>query len=174
MYRHPIQRRRVAVALALTYVLTLQAACGASTLSKLHDRLNQVAKSLNAAAKTNHSFYEGGVYGAVGSEPAIAIRAKAATAIHDANEKLILALNLAQQLTPATFEQGKLAVLSALADAAAGLHTGNQKIDLVLQSVATLINQAVVLIEAFKSADLRYALPEIRTWQIQEVNAWAS
>jgi len=164
-------RQRLLVPLALIYVLTLQAACGASTLSKLHDTLNKTTKSLNAAAKTNHSFYEGGVYGAVGSAEAIAVRAKAATVIHDANEKLILALNLAQQLTAATFEQGKIAVLGALADAAAGLHTGNVKIDLVLQAVATLINQAVVIIEAFKSADLRIVLPEIRGWRLEAVNA---
>ena len=161
--------RQILIAIFLVAAV-LNQACGASTLSKLHDRLNQVAKSLNAAAKTNHAFYEGGVYGTVGSDGAIQIRQKAATTIHDANEKLILALNLAQQLTPATFEQGKLAVLSALADAAAGLHVGNQKIDLVLQSVATIINQAVVLIEAFKSADLRIVVPEIRTWQIAEVS----
>lgn len=156
----------------LAFNIASQAACGASTLSKLHDSLNQAAKSLNAAAKTNHQFYEGGVYGAVGSDPAIAVRQKAATVIHDANEKLILALNLAQNLTAATFEQGKLAVLQALADAAAGLSAGNTKIDLILQSVATIINQAVVLIQAFKSAQLQYVLPEIRTWRMEAV--WAS
>lgn len=163
--------KRLLLVLLLAFTIIFQAACGPSTLSKLHDQLNKVAKSLNAAAKTNHSFYEGSVYGAVGSDAAIAIRAKAATVIHDANEKLILALNLAQQLTPTTFEQGKIAVLGALADAAAMLHTGNVKIDLVLQAVATLINQAVVLIEAFKSAQLRYVLPEIRTWRLEAVNA---
>jgi hypothetical protein len=167
------QRRKLTVALLATFLsfnIAFQAACGASTLSKLHDSLNQAAKSLNAAAKTNHQFYEGGVYGAVGSPNAITTRQKAATVIHDANEKLILALNLAQNLTAATFEQGKLAVLQALADAAAGLSTGNTKIDLVLQSVATIINQAVVLIQAFKSAQLKYVLPEIRTWKLAEVS----
>ena len=164
-------RRKLILPLILIYVVTLQAACGPSTLSKLHDSLNKVAKSLNAAAKTNHSFYEGGVYGVVGSDAAIATRAKAATVIHDANEKLILALNLAQQLTPTTFEQGKIAVLSALADAAAMLKTGNVKIDLVLQAVAVLITSAVTLIESFKSAQLRYVLPEIRTWRLEAVNA---
>ena len=163
--------RRLILPLILIYVVMLQAACGPSTLSKLHDSLNKVAKSLNAAAKTNHSFYEGGVYGAVGSASAIETRAKAATVIHDSNEKLILALNLAQQLTTATFAQGKIAVLGALADAAAGLHTGNVKIDLVLQSVAALINSAVVLIQGFQAVHLPYVLPEIRTWRLEAVNA---
>lgn len=166
-----ISTKKLVITLMLVQVLVVQTACGASTLSKLHDRLNQVAQSLNAAAKTNHSFYEGGVYGAVASPEAIAVRQRAATVIHDANEKLILALNLAKQLTPATFEQGKLAVLTALADAAAGLHTGNVKIDLVLQSVATLINQAVVLIQAFQAADLPYVLPAIHTWRLEAINA---
>src|SRR6185369_16728669 len=119
--------RRIAITLALSYVLVLNAACGASTLSKLHDTLNKTAASLNAAAKTNHSFYEGGVYGAVASPAAIATRQKAAAAIHDANEKLIVALNLAKGLTAATFEAGKLAVLQSLADAASLLHTGNDR-----------------------------------------------
>lgn len=156
------------VCLLLPSMLSLQG-CGPGTLHQLHTKLNVAAKTLNAAAKTNHQFYDGGIYGPVGTATAIAWRQKGAAAVHDSNEYLIQALTLAQQLTPATFEQGKLAVLDALSKAAGSLHVGNQSIDLVLQGVATIINQAVVLIEAFKSSDLRYALPEIRTWQIERV-----
>jgi hypothetical protein len=143
--------------------------CGPNDLHKLHTELNLTAKSLNAAAKTSHQFYESGIYGPVGSAHAIEVRQRAAKAIHDANEFLIQALNLAKQLTPETFEQGKLAVLQALAQAAGVLHTGNQSIDLVLQGVAALINNAVILIQAFKSADLRYVIPRIQSWQVAEV-----
>ena len=155
--------------LALSCVVITQSACGPSDLSKLHEALNKTSKSLNAAAKTNHAFYEGGVYGVVGSAAAIAVRQKAATVIHDSNEKLIVALNLAQNLTTATFEQGKLGVLEALSQASAGFAIGNKAIDLVLQSVATLINQAVAIIQIFKASHLRFVLPEIRTWQIAQV-----
>lgn len=161
---------RPCLTLALASCLIITAACGPSTLTKLHDTLNKTAKALNAAAKTNRDFYEQSVYGAVGSTKAIDLRQKAATVIHDSNEKLILALNLAQNLTAATFEQGKIAVLQSLADAAAGLNTGNTRMDLVLQSVATLITQAVALIQIFKASQLQYVLPEIRTWTIAEVS----
>lgn len=162
------------LALSLTLGSLSQMACGANDLHKLHDTLNKTARALNAAAKTNHSFYESGIYGVKGGDGAIKIRQKAATVIHGANEQLIVALNLAKGLTTETFESGKLGVLQALATAASGLTTGNMNIDLVLQSVATLINQAVVLVQAFQSQHLKYALPEIRTWQIAEVTQWAS
>lgn len=162
--------RQLLLTLFLAFTLSFQLACGASTLSKLHDSLNKAAKSLNAAAKTNRAFYEGGIYGVTGSPEAIALRQRGATAIHDANEKLIAALTLAQGLTPATFETGKLGVLTALSQAVGLLKTGNQQIDLVLQSVALLINQAVVIIEAFQASHLPTVLPEIRTWRLEVVN----
>jgi len=168
--RHLI-RRRIALTFLITSSLIVSTACGASTLSKLHDALNKTAKALNAAAKTNHNFYETGIYGAVGSEAAIRVRQQGATVIHGSNEKLILALNLAKGLTAETFQQGKLAVLQALGQAAAGLHTGNQSIDIVLQGIAALINQAVILIEAFRSSDLRFVLPRIQSWQIERITA---
>jgi hypothetical protein len=146
------------------------AACGKSDLHKLHDSLNQAAKALNAAARTNRQLYEGGAYGPVNTDKSVQIRAKAATVIHKANENLILALNLAKGLTEATFDHGKLAVLQALAQAGAGLRTGEQTVDLILQTVATLITQATVIIQAFQSNHLKYVLPEIKTWQIREVN----
>lgn len=154
----------------LMYSMVIQG-CGANDLHSLHTALNKAARSMKAAADTNHQLYEGGVYGPVGNEAAIKVRQKAATVIHDANEKLILALTLAKSLTTATFEQGKLAVLAALSQAVAGLHVGNQTVDLILQSVAAVINEAVVLIQAFKSADLRFVLPAIQDWKLAEVAA---
>lgn len=155
---------------SVTGLVVTQASCGADDLSKLHDRLNQTAKALNAAAKTNRQFYDSGIYGAVGSSEAIKWRQKGAEAVGFANDKLIIALTLAKGLTKETFESGKLAVLQALSQAVASLHVGKQEIDLVLQGIATIINQAVVIIGAFKSADLRYVLPRIQTWQIAEVS----
>lgn len=163
--------KRLFAALTISFCLVFQMACGAGTLSKLHDTLNKVAKSLNAAAKTNRGLYEGGIYGVTGSPGAIELRQKGATVIHGANEKLIVALTLAQGLTAETFETGKLGVLQALSQAAIMLKTGNQTMDLVLQSVAVLINQAVLLIQAWQASHLPYVLPEIRTWRIQEVTA---
>lgn len=166
-----MKRKLLSLSVAVVMVigsLGLQG-CGASDLSKLHDSLNRVARSLNAAAKTNRNFYENGIYGVTGSPVAIEWRQKGATAIHSANEKLILALNLAKQLTPETFEQGKLAVLQALAQASAGLNTGNANFDFVLVSIAALITQAVLLIEAFQSHQLKYVLPEIQTWKLEGV-----
>lgn len=159
----------VLVPTGIVALTATQTACGPNTLTKLHDTLNKTAKALNAAAKTNRSFYDAGIYGAVGSDAAIVVRQKGATAIHAANENLIIALNLAKGLTEETFAMGKLEVLKALADAAAGLHTGNVKLDLVLQGVATLINQAVILIEAFNARDLDQVLPVIRTWEIKKL-----
>jgi hypothetical protein len=159
--------------LALLLVLAIGSlglqGCGKSDLSKLHDHLNTTAKALNAAAKTNRLFYENGTYGPTGSPEAIAFRQKGATAVHTANDKLIVALNLAKALTPATFEQGKLGVLAALAEAKGGLQIGNPAFDLVLSSIITSITTIVALIEAFQSYQLKHVLPEIQSWKIAEV-----
>jgi hypothetical protein len=159
---------KLAASFILTACLMFQA-CGAGTLSKLHDGLNKAAKSLNAAAKTNHQFYESGIYGPVGSEQAIHARQAGAKAIGAANDKLIIALGLAQSLTAETFQQGKLAVLATLAEAVAQLKTGNQNIDLVLAGVATIINSVVVLVQSFQARDLPQVLPIIKTWQLATV-----
>jgi hypothetical protein len=159
---------RSTLILIVVYSLVLTG-CGAGDLHKLDTTLDRAAAVMNGAAKTNHSFYESGVYGTVGSDSAIKLRHKVATVLHDANEKLILAIGVAKTLTPATFEQGKLQILAALSDAVSGLHVGNPKIDLVLQAVATVINQVVVIVSTFKSADLRYAMPYIQRLQMQEV-----
>lgn len=131
-------------------------ACKKGTLSKLHDALNKTAKSLDAAIETNGSLYAAGTYGLVGSPQAIEMRQRVARVIHDSNENLIIALNLAKGLTEATFEQGKLGVLQALANAAKGLSVGQQTVDLVLATVSTLISQAVALIQLFQSNDVQH------------------
>lgn len=140
----------IGIVTGVTAVAVTQMACGPDTLSKLHDTLNKTAKSFEAAVDTNGRLYAGGIYGATGSPEAIAIRKKVATFIHDGNEHLITALQLAKGLTKETFEAGKLAVLEALSRSAAALgSTGNRTMDLVLQATAALINNAVVLIQAF-------------------------
>ena len=141
-----------------------QTACGPDTLEKLNGALNDVAHSLEAAIDTNGRLYAAGTYGAVGSPGAIQLRQKVATVIHDSNEYLIQALTEAKKLTKATFEGGKLAVLEKLTLAATGLSVGQRTIDLVLQSVATLINQAVAIMQLFNASDvrgIRFAVPKI-------------
>ena len=164
-----MRHRSILIGIVLAAILSQ--ACAANDLHRLKVNLDRAAVTLNAAAKTNHGFYESGVYGSVGSDEAIKMRQKVATVIHDANEKLIKALELAKNLKPGsgTFEGDKLQIILHLSEAAQQLHTGNPKIDLVLQAVALLINQAVVIIETLKSADLKYALPEIQNWQIARI-----
>lgn len=130
-----------------------QQACGPNTLEKLNTTLNQTAHALEAAIDTNGKLYAAGTYGAVGSEGAIKLRQEVAKAIHDSNEYLIQALNVAKTLTKETFEGRKIEVLEKLSLAATGLSVGNQTVDLVLQSVASLINQAVALVQLFHAGD---------------------
>lgn len=142
-----------------------QTACGeGDDLEQLHDALNKTAKALEAAIDTNGRLYSGGIYGAVGSAPAIAMRQRVATVIHDSNEYLIQALTIAKGLTKATFEGSKVLILEKLTLAASGLRIGHQTVDLVLQTVATLITQAVAIIQLFEAKDvryIRYAMPQI-------------
>lgn len=155
---------------ASVVLVATQASCGAKTISQFKQGLDKAAVTLNAAAKTNRSFYEGGVYGAVGSQGAIETRQKVATAIHDANEWLIKAIDKAKTFKEGpSFEGDKLDILLSLSRAAANLRTGRAEIDLVLQSVALIINQSVTIIQALKSADVKYLVPQIKDWQIARV-----
>lgn len=146
----------LALATVGTVVVTTQTACGPDTLEKLNTALNQVAHSLEAAVDTNGRLYEANAYGAKGSPAAIAMRQKIATVIHGSNEYLIQALDIAKGLTKATFEGSKLLILEKLSLASAGLTVGHAMIDLVLQSVATLINQAVAIAQLFKAGDVNH------------------
>jgi hypothetical protein len=140
----------------VTVVVATQTSCGPDTLEKLNTTLNQTAHALEAAIDTNGRLYEAGAYGAKGSPGAIEMRQRVARVIHDSNEYLIQALNIAKGLTNATFEGGKLAILEKLSLAATGLTVGHATIDLVLQSVATLINQAVAIAQLFKAGDVNH------------------
>lgn len=139
-------------------------ACGPDTLEKLNTTLNQTVHALEAAVDTNGRLYEAGAYGAKGSPGAIEMRQRVATVIHNSNEFLIQALDIAKGLTKETFEGSKLLILEKLSQAATGLTVGQRTIDLVLQSVATLINQAVSIAQLFQSRDvqhIRYAIPAL-------------
>jgi hypothetical protein len=171
MFRHHRFTARGVLALALTfgsaappallpvavmsYAVT-QTACGPNTLEKLNTTLNQTAHALEAAIDTNGRLYEAGAYGAKGSPEAIAVRQRAARVVHDSNEYLIQAVDIAKTLTKETFEGSKIAILEKLSLAAAELSIGHPTIDLVLQSVATLINQAVAIAQLFKAADVNH------------------
>lgn len=154
----------VLVPTALVSLSVTQTACGPDSLGKLHKSLNAVAHSLEAAVDTNGRLYESGIYGTVGTAPAIETRQKVARAIHDANEYLIQALDIAKGLTKETFEGKKVEILGKLTLAAGQLKIGHATIDLVLQSVAALINQAVAIVQLFEAkdtGDLRRAIPTI-------------
>lgn len=156
---------QVALTAGLTVAVGTQAACGPDDLSKLHDILLKTSKTLNTAIKTNGQLYEQGFYGPVGSVEAVAKLHKGAQIIKHAALHLRTAMTLARALTKETFEAGKLAVLKALADAAGSMPaTGAQTLDLVLQSVATLITQAVAIVEIFQASaveNLQRVAPKI-------------
>ena len=130
-----------------------QTACGPSDVHAVKVKLNDAAKILNTAAKSNHDLYESGVYGPAGSPQAIEKRQKVATAIHAANEGLIDALNVAKNIKADNVGPAKaqiLQILSSATQALAAAHIGNDKIDLVIQAAAALINDAVILVTALK------------------------
>lgn len=167
-------RRKTTIAgIVLLALLSQAAICGAGNIRKFKQGLDKAAVTLNAAAKTNRSFYESGVYGVAGSPEAIETRQKVAKGIHDANEWLIKAIEKAKTLKgdSVSFEGDKLDILLSLSKAAGNLRTGRTEIDLVLQSVALIINQSVTIIQALKSADVKYLVPQIQNWQIARVEA---
>lgn len=146
----------VTLVTGVTALTVTQTACGPDNLEQLNTTLNKVAHALEAAVDTNGKLYEGNAYGAKGSPEAIRTRQRVATVIHTSNEYLIEALNITKGLTRATFEGSKLAVLEKLSLAAQGLQIGQATIDLVLQSVALLINQAVSLVQLFNASDVQH------------------
>lgn len=165
-------RRQTKIAgIVLVALLTQAAMCPPGSVRKFKQGLDKAAVVLNSAAKTNRSFYEAGTYGAVGSPGAIETRQKVATAIHDANEWLIKAIEKTKTLKAdsTSFEGDKLDILLSLSKAMANLRTGRAEIDIVLQSVAAIINNAVVIIQSLKSADVKYLVPQIQNWQLPRV-----
>lgn len=128
-------------------------ACSASDVSKVKKKVADAAAILNTAAKSNRSLYQSGVYGAVGQPEAISKRQKVATAIHQANEFLALAVERAANLQPSDIEGGKTDIVKLLQQAVAvlnGLNIDNENIKLVLASATTAINTAITLTLAIK------------------------
>jgi hypothetical protein len=147
----------LAIAAAGTVVISTAPACGGpNSLEELNTVLNRTAHALEAAIDTNGRLYEAGAYGGKGTPGAIVARQRIATVIHNSNEYLIGALEIAKGLTKETFESNKLAILEKLTAAAGLLKIGQPQMDLVLQGVASLINQAVVVAQLFKAGDVKH------------------
>lgn len=153
-----IQTRRQLATLLLIAVIAYTGsgfACSANDVSKVKKKVADAAAILNTAAKSNRSLYQSGLYGVVGSPDAIGKRQKVATAIHQANEYLSLAVERAATLTAADLEVGKSNIVSLLQQASAlltQLNIDNENIRLVLQSAVAAINSAVTLTLAIKGA----------------------
>lgn len=145
-------RRQVAVLLACC-ILSYGFACSTSDVSKVKKKVADAAATLNTAAKSNRSLYQSGAYGAVGSADAVAKRQKVATAVHQANEWLSMAVERAATLSASDLPQGKADIIALLQKAVteiSALNIGNDNIRLVLQSAAAAINSAIVLTQAIK------------------------
>ena len=125
-------------------------ACSSNDVHKVKVKVDQAASILNTAAKSNRELYRSGVYGAVGAVDAIAKRQKVATGIHEANEYLSDAVELAAQLQPGMSTQAVIDLLTKAAQSLAHTHIGNDRIDLIIQSAVTAINSAIVLAQAIK------------------------
>lgn len=150
-----ITRRQLATLLIIAIVAYGGSgfACSASDVTKVKKKVADAAAILNTAAKSNRSLYQSGLYGAVGSPEAIGKRQKVATAIHQANEYLSLAVERAAVLTANDLEVGKSNIVSLLQQAStllAQLNIDNQNIQLILQSAVASINAAVTLTLAIK------------------------
>lgn len=151
-----IQTRRNLARLLVVALIALNSygfACSASDVSKVKKKVADAAAILNTAAKSNRSLYQSGVYGTVGQPEAISKRQKVATAIHQANEFLALAVERAANLQPNDIEGGKTDIVKLLQQAVAvlnGLNIDNENIKLVLASATTTINTAITLTLAIK------------------------
>lgn len=145
------RNRSVVAVLVLTIALSSQAfVCSPSSVHEVKVKVDQAAQILNTAAKTNHSMYGSGAYGPVGSPQAIALRAKVAKAIHEANGILSDAVEVAASLKAGDSGASVVALLQEALTTLASVHTGNDRIDLVIQSAVTVLNQAIALAQAIK------------------------
>jgi hypothetical protein len=146
------QRRQVATLLIIA-VLAYGGygfACSSSDVHKVKVKVDQAASILNTAAKSNRELYRSGVYGTVGSAGAIATRQKVAIGIHNANEYLSDAVELAAQLQPGMSGQAVVDLLTKAAQELAHTHIGNDRIDVIIQSAVTAINSAILLAGSLK------------------------
>jgi hypothetical protein len=157
--------RRLGIALALSALLifsTLTIGCGPQNVHDFKSDLNKAAQTLNTAAKTNRTLYQQKVFG----DRALDIRRKVATGIHAANESLIVALDIAKDMDAATFTGDKQQILALLGEAVtklAATHIGDNRIDVILQTAAALINSVIVIVSAMTHADLRIPQRLIRS-----------
>ncbi len=145
-------QRRIPIAFVLALAILAQA-CSPTDVSKVKKKVADAAAILNTAAKSNRSLYQSGVYGTVGSPDAIKKRQEVATAIHQANEFLSMAVEQAANLTAADLAGGKQAIAALLTKAVQVLqtvHVANQNIELILTSAVTAINAAITLTLAIK------------------------
>jgi hypothetical protein len=147
-----LQRRQIAT-LLIVAVLAYGGygfACSSSDVHKVKVKVDQAASILNTAAKSNRELYRSGVYGTTGSPAAIATRQKVATGIHNANEYLSDAVELAAQLQPGMSGQAVVDLLTKAAQELAHTHIGNDRIDVIIQSAVTAINSAILLAGSLK------------------------
>lgn len=137
--------------LALMIILSTQAfVCSSSSVHAVKVKVDQAAQILNTAAKTNHSLYESGSYGPVGSPGAIAARAKVATILHQANGVLSEAVDVAASLKAGDSGQSVIVLLQEALTQLSSIHVGNDRIDLAVQAAITVLNQAITLASAIK------------------------
>lgn len=144
---------------SLSLVLT---GCGPANIHKIKQELNTVTGSADAAVKLNHGNYTSGLYGPVGSDAAVATRVKVATVLNDVLVPIAVAVDVSKTMTSANFTGSKQQIVQLLQAAVAKAiqhPTGNQNIDLALQAIAVALNTALTVIQAFTSADIRFASP---------------
>lgn len=146
------QRRQLAMLLAvvLTAYTSAGFACSSSDVHKIKVKVDQAASILLTAAKSNRELYQSGVYGATGSLEAIATRQKVARGIHEANEYLSDAVELAAQLQPGMSGQAVVDLLAKAVQELAHTKIGNDRIDILIQSAIAAINTAIALSQSLK------------------------
>lgn len=145
-------RRRLAVLLTVALITYAGSgfACSESDVSKVRKKVDQAASILLTAAKSNRELYRSGSYGTVGSPEAITKRQTIAKAIHDANEYLSDAVELAAQLQPGMSGQAVIDLLAKAASELASTKIGNDRIDILIQSAVAAINSAVLIAKELK------------------------
>ena len=146
------QRRQLAILLAVTIAAYTSAgfACSSSDVHKIKVKVDQAASVLLTTAKSNRELYRTGVYGVTGSPQAIATRQKVAKGIHEANEYLSDAVELAATLQPGMSGQTVIDLLNKAVAELVATRIGNDKIDVLIQSAVTAINSAILLANGLK------------------------
>lgn len=145
-------QRSIAYLIAIS-IITYTAsgfACSSSDVHKIKVKGERAAEILLTAAKSNRELYRSGVYGPVGSPQAISTRQKVAKGIHDANEYLGDAAEVAQTLRPGMSGQEVVDLFKKAVAELVVTRVGNDKIDLIIQSAVTAINSAILLTQSLK------------------------